>query len=187
MKLGEKKWLREEQGDVKVGLAQPSCGTPHEVRGCLQGRSKWFKVKGGAGMKHPSGHSVHTNVVQGALTSSLIKLWRVLQNALCKSCRANTCSFYYVFSIYQLTAPVDSSMDVNRRKEGVVSLKAAIIPVFLLLGQALPMKLLQTSRNTPNPCVHLTSELVLKHGEFVDESRCNRDQKIWEAWLVLCL
>lgn len=45
------------------GLAQSTHGTPHEVCGCPQGRSKWFKVKDDARAKHPSGRSVHTCVV----------------------------------------------------------------------------------------------------------------------------
>lgn len=61
-----------------------------------------------------------------------------MQNALYKSCRANICSFYQFFSIYQLMALVDSSINLNKWKERVVSIKAVIISIhaFLLLSQA---------------------------------------------------
>lgn len=49
-----------------------------------------------------------------------------------------------------------------------------------------PWRFCRTARNTPNPVARLTLKLVAKHGKFVNESRCNRDQKGWEAWLMWC-
>ena len=58
---------------------------------------------------------------------------------LCTDLKEQICvAFMIFFPIYQLMAPVDSDIDLNKWKERVVSVKAVIIyiHVLILLGQA---------------------------------------------------